>query len=71
MLQDGLGPNYGELGWLGRTPSDLVCFEGRRVSGLAGPTLCGKVSGLAAVCWETRNKEIKFKYKGQNSVTSE
>ena len=50
ILQDGLRPDYGELGWFGQTFSDLVCFEGRRVSGLTGPTLCGKVSDLAAVC---------------------
>ena len=53
ILQDGLGPNCGESGWFGRTFPDLVRFEGRRVSGLTGPTLCGRVSQT----WRQYDKE--------------
>ena len=55
ILQDGLRPNYGESGWFGRTFPDLVRFEGRGVSGLTGPTLCGRVLGPGGSM--IRNKE--------------
>ena len=41
---NGMGPSYVGLGWLGRTFPDLVCLEGRGMSGLAGPALHGGVA---------------------------
>ena len=50
-----MGPSYVELGWLGQTFPDLVCLEGRGVSGLTGPALHGRVTGPGGSM--IRNKE--------------
>ena len=50
-----MGPSCVGLDWLGRTFSDLVCLEGREVSGLTGPALHGGVAGPGGSM--IRNKE--------------
>ena len=66
-----MGPNYVELGWLGRTFPDLVCLEGREVSGLAGPALHGWVAKPGGSIIEEQGiMTITISLKGQITLTS-
>ena len=72
ILQDGVEPGCVGLDWLGRTFPDLVCLEGQGMTGLAGPTLHGRVcqAWRQYEVMEQGTIKITISPKGQITLTS-